>query len=142
MLLLPLICGLMGCEWAYCVTRSTPLPSALDLTAVEKRLRDEPHFAGGRGWDGEEMLVEFRRGEAHASVVVADSMLSTGSCWINRVPDADLLTASLDLQSELIRAIRETCAAVPPEADWHLKAEPDVMHDQLEAARRASARRE
>lgn len=142
MLLLPLICGLMGCEWPNCVIRSTPLPTDFDVTAVEKRLCDEPHCIGGRGWDGEEMFVEFRRGDAHASVIVADSMLSTGSCWINRVPDADVLTASLDLQSELIRAIRETCATVPPEADWHLKAEPDVMRDQLEAARRTRARAE
>ncbi len=115
----------------------------MGLPRLGTRLREAPDLLGGRGWDGEEMFIEFRQDEARAFVSVSGSQLGVGSCWTGRVPDLTVLQMALDLQGRLIRRLRETCPGVPPESAWHLHAEPDEMDAQLgrSSSRTAEARR-
>jgi hypothetical protein len=112
---------LASCDFVYSVTRTTPVDSTFDRSALEQWARQQVGYqlADDHAWDGEYSAHSFQRGLGTAYVEFAPGALSVGSFRIGP-PSDDEFHAWLRLQIELISALRERFPFLPPETAWQV----------------------
>lgn len=130
--LLPLkACASLAGDLLHGVARSCPAPAAFDPAAAEGAARRHPQLSAGetRSWNGQELWVVVREGDARAGFAFANGQLQVSSGWMNRVPEPSALEQSLGLQRELIDLLRARFPGLPGVEQWsvhwsHLEPPP------------------
>ncbi len=124
-------CGSLQGNLLHGVARSAPSPAGFDPAAAEEAACKHPRLSASetRSWNGQELWVVVRDGDARAGLAVAQGQLQVSSGWVNRVPEPSALEQSLRLQRELIELLRARFPALPPTEEWkvhwsHLEPPP------------------
>ena len=113
--------GLQG-NVLHGVARSAHAPEGFDPAAAEEAVRKHPQLSAGetRSWNGQELWVVVRDGDARAGFAVERGELQVSSGWMNRVPEPSALEHSLRLQQELVELLRARFPVLPPADEWKI----------------------
>ena len=128
-----LLGALASCDFVYSVRRTTSVGPTFDAPAAEQWIRQQPGYApdSSQPWDGEWMAHVIQRGMGWACLELLNGELSVASLRVGP-PAQEELDAWLQLQSELIEALRERFPSLPPASAWQVTN--SYLDDELAAA--------